>query len=135
MYLRKYMDRNKDKKQFMIGALYIHPSGNVEHFVHDMDKVLSQVPKRLSWFLVGDMNIDLLEFENNKWKTDRTSAPKDHIFVKLNDRDRHESILAGNIPTDISGHLPFFLFPSVAPRSNQRNRPFVTILSEKNNKI
>ena len=34
----------------MIGALHRHPNGNLKHFVHDMDKVSSHVPKRLGVF-------------------------------------------------------------------------------------
>ena len=45
--------------EFMIGALYKHQNDSVEHLVHVISKVLSQVLKRLSCFLVGDMNIDL----------------------------------------------------------------------------
>ena len=152
-YENTWIEIKTTNNEFIIGALYRHPNGNVEHFVHDMDKVLSQVPKRLSCFLVGDMNIDLLKFKNNLTFeyfttlsaqnfmpfisaptriTDRTSTLIDHIFVKLSDNDRHASVLAGNILTDISDHLPNFLLLNDAPRSNQKNRPFVRIFSEKN---
>ena len=77
------------------------------------------------------MNIDSLKFWNNLTLeyfttlsadnfmpfisaptriTDITSTLIDHIFVKLNDKDRHASVLAGNILTDISDHLPIFYY-------------------------
>ena len=152
-YENIWIEIKTKNNKFIIGALYRDPNGNVEHFVHDMDKVISQVPKRLSCFLVGDINIDLPKFENNLTFeyfttlsayncmplisaptniTDRISTLIDHIFVKLKDKDRHASVLAGNILTDITDRLPIFLLLNYAPRSNQKNRPFVRIFSEKN---
>ena len=149
-YGNTWIEIKTKNNEFIIGALYRHPNGNVEHFVHDMDKALSQVPKRLSCFLAGDMNIDLLKFENNLTFeyftrnfmpfisapthtkiTDWTSTLIDHIFVKLNDRNRHASVLAGNILTDIADHLPNGLILNDVSQSNQKNRPFVRMFSEK----
>ena len=130
--------KNKDKNnEFIIGALYRHQNDIVEHFVRNIGKVLSQVLKRLSCFPVGDMNIDLLKFENHlKFEyfttlsahnfipvisaltrtTDITSTLIDHICVKLNDKDRHGSVLSGNMLTVISDHLPLFVSLTDAPR-------------------
>ena len=115
-YENTWIEIKTKNNKFIIGVLYRDPNGNVEHFVHDMDKVLSQVPKRLICFLVGDMNIDLPKFENNLTFeyfttlsahncmpfisaptriTARISTLIDHIFVKLKDKDRHASVLAG----------------------------------------
>ena len=53
--------------EFIIVALYRHSNGKAEHFVHDMDQVLRDEPKRTNCFLDGDMNIDLLTSEVIVW--------------------------------------------------------------------
>ena len=137
----------------VIAAVYRHPNGDVGHFVTDMDNALSHIPKHTNCFLVGDMNIDLLKFENdmtfNYYSTlsehnfmpyisvptritDYSATLIDHVFVKLNDKRRKSKITTGNILTDVTDHLPNFLLLSDIPTSKRNHRPLIRIFSERN---
>ena len=133
---------------FVAGAVYRHPNGLVEHFVTDMEATFSKIPPNQTCFFVGDTNIDLMKYDNNMSFdyftslssnnfipyistptriTDTSATLIDHIFTKLSPKHHSAAILAGNLSSDLSDHLPNFLIwedTSCAPSNNRRSQDY-----------
>ena len=52
------------KNEFNIGGIYRHPNGNMKHFVDDLERTLMIINEKASCILAGDINIDIIKFEN-----------------------------------------------------------------------
>ena len=50
---------------YVIGGLYWHPNGSVHHFINDLTKVMEPIDPTKVYILAGDINIDLIDFNNN----------------------------------------------------------------------
>ena len=103
--------------------------------------------------IVGDINIDLMKYENNMTLdyfttlssnnfmpyistptriTDSSATLIDHIFVKLGGNHRASNITARNLLTDIFDHLPSFLMWNYHQIACNKPRPFIRLYSEQN---
>ena len=49
----------------MIGEIYRHPNGAVNHFVNDLETALDKIDDKMTTVIVGDMNIHIMKFEND----------------------------------------------------------------------
>ena len=115
---------------YIVGGIYRHPNRNVSHFISDLEEVLNQIDNGKTMVLTGDMNIDIINFSNEdvvsyvntlmsygylpyitlpSRKTDFSMTGIDHIFVRLNRREKVHSKLSGFFYCDISDHLPSFI--------------------------
>ena len=52
------------KNEFIMGGIYRHPNGNMKHFVDDLERTLMTINGKTSCILAGDINIDIIKFEN-----------------------------------------------------------------------
>ena len=93
-----------DNRSIIIGCIYRHPNGNIEHFIKQYSNILEQMPMDSTCINGGDINIDLLNINNKDVLsyvtelslfnfspkiilptriTDSTCTLIDHIFLKL----------------------------------------------------
>ena len=108
-----YMHEN-----YVIGVIYRHPNGIVNHFVNDLENTLVKFDNKTTMIIAGDMNIDLIKFENDNTInyltallsnqyfpyvtlptriTDFSATCIDHIFVRFtkNHKSQLNQIMSG----------------------------------------
>ena len=147
----KWIELVIDKQNYIIGCIYRHPNGNIDHFRQTLIQSLEKIPRKSICIWGGDLNINLIDTHNvqvSNFITDVLSLgflPKiylptritdtsctliDHFFTRLPNSIVDKSIVSGNIFSDITDHLPIFLgIPMKNKDSN--NRQYIRILSEK----
>ena len=140
--------------EYVIAGIYRHPNGTVNHFVNDLEATLNKIDDKMTTVIVGDMNIDIIKFENDNSVnylttflshrylplitlptriTDFSATCIDHIFIKIpsNKKSKLDGIAYGILYCDISDHLPCFL--SLKCKSNANlTRPMTRIFGDKN---
>ena len=112
-----------------VGCIYRHPNGNMSHFNDSLSSCLQKFNKKNFFVLGGDTNIDLLK--SNKLQTqnyldimlshnfspnitiptrfsNKSMTLIDHIMTRLPKSKINSTIIAGNLISDISDHLPNF---------------------------
>ena len=52
------------RSEFILGGIYRHPNGNMKHFAEDLEQTVINVNGNASCILAGDINIDIIKFEN-----------------------------------------------------------------------
>ena len=52
-------------ESYVIGGIYRHPNGIVNHFVNDLENTLVKFDNKTTIIIAGDMNVDLIKFEND----------------------------------------------------------------------
>ena len=52
------------REKIILGGIYRHPKGKVQHFVDDMEATLKQFEPNITYVIIGDTNINLLNYEN-----------------------------------------------------------------------
>lgn len=115
-------------KNILIGTFYRHPSGNYDHFEQILKEHLASLnSKQKEVFLLGDFNINLLNYNNDHKTaqfldglldegfmqlitkptrvTDHTSTLIDHIFTNIPQKILNSGILFSRYL------LTYFLFP------------------------
>lgn len=137
--------------RFNILGIYRHPKGNKKHFIYDLSNTLGKLDGRVTTYLIGDINIDLLLYDKNKDHSDYASmlfskgfmpyitfptriTPHsatliDHIFVRSPNNDL-ESI-SGILYSDISDHLPCFISSRFKKRVKLSQRPQIRLYGQK----
>lgn len=136
----------------IVGGIYRHPKGNVSHFINDLDTTLRKLPKDKLCTTAGDLNINLIKYDNQHTSdylttllgynfipkitlptriTDLSTTLIDHIFLRMPRQLSNKYNLAGNLYCDISDHLPNFLIIE-SDKIVSNNRPMTRIFSEKN---
>ena len=144
-----YMNEN-----YVIGGIYRHPNGIVNHFVNDLENTLVKFDNKTTIIIAGDMNVDLIKFENdntinylttllsNQYLpyvtlptriTDFSATCIDHIFVRFakNHKSKLNQIMSGIFYCDITDHLPCFLSIKIK-LSNILKRPLTRIFGDRN---
>ena len=143
-------------KQFCLGGIYRHPGGNVDHFTTDLENSLHLIDKQRSCVFAGDINIDLIKYENEKsfnyvttFLTHKyfpyitlptriamchSSVPSatciDHIFVKTGKNDQQFRIKSGILYSDISDHLPCFISIHTKHNNGAAKRPMTRLFGQ-----
>ena len=149
-----WVELQVNNEVYIIAGIYRHPNGNVNHFVSSLEKALTKIPEHANCVIAGDMNIDLINYNNPTCFeyfttlssfdylpyiitptriTDNTATIIDHIFIKMAKSNKNSIINSGNLFCDISDHLPnFAIIENMTPRNNKQKRPLIRIFSEKN---
>ena len=146
------------KRDFIVGGICRHPNGNVKHFVSDLEVSLDKIPDGISAILAGDINIDIIKYNNEETVhylttllscrflpyitlptriTEYSATCIDHIFVKLSKTSRaiYSDILAGMLYCDITDHLPCFVSLKCIDYINMNEIPKVRLYGERNCQI
>ena len=129
-----WIDVSVNKEKFTVAGIYRHPNQNIQKFFELIEPSLLLVNRAKSvCFGLGDVNIDLLKYDQNNYTktyldnlisynffpvllmpsriTDRSCTLIDHIYYKPNLRKGYNlhNVITGNIFADISDHLPGFI--------------------------
>ena len=141
--------------QNIVGGLYRHPNGKTAHFVNDLETSLHRIGDAVTTILAGDINIDLIKFENddtmnylitllsNRYLpyitlpsrlTDFSATCIDHVFVKFTRQElvNAADVISGMFYFDMTDHLPCFL--SIKSKYNPSNtaKPKVRLFGDRN---
>ncbi len=138
-------------KNFTVGGIYRHPNGNLIHFTSNLDKLLENLPKKRSIIIAGDMNIDLLKYQNENNLnyittfmshrflpyiitptriTSHSATCIDLIFLRINKDLGNTDVTSGIIFSDLSDHLPCFMSLKSNQNSNVTTRPLIRLFGE-----
>ena len=119
--------KNKKGKNFLCGCIYRHPNTDISNFHDHIESLLKRLDKnKYNVFIMGDFNIDLLQYESNSHTkdfinsvishsflpyihqptrvTDHSATVIDNIFSNITDFDT----LSGNITSIIADHFAQF---------------------------
>ena len=143
------------KNEFIIGGIYRHPNGNMKHFVDDLERTLMTINGKTSCIPAGDINIDIIKFENEGTMnylttlfsyrflpyitlpsriTNFSATCIDHIFVRIadNKRIKPDDIASGLLFNDITDHLPCFISIKCGIHNTKMSRPLTRVFGDKN---
>ena len=146
------------RNEFILGGIYRHPNGNIKHFVDDLERTLLTINGKASCILAGDMNIDIIKFENEGTMnylttlfsyrflpyitlpsriTNFSATCIDHIFVRIVDNKRIKTgdIASGLLFSDITDHLPCFISIKCGNYITKNDRPLTRVFGDKNRKV
>ena len=136
--------------KYTVCGIYRHPNGNTDHFINDLNAFCQGLPANEVLIIAGDMNIDLIKYEDNAVLgflttlmsysfiplvtlptriTYHSATCIDHIFIKTG---QNFDIHPGITHADISDHLPTFIMIDCKIQMVKRKRPMVRIFSDKN---
>ena len=142
-------------EDYVVGGIYRHPNGNTAHFIDDLETAIGKLKDNVTVILAGDINIDIIKFENEKTMaylttllsnrffpfitlptriTDFSATCIDHIFVKPGGHVKQNisEIYSGIFYCDISDHLPCFLSLKGKNCSTKYTRPKTRIFGDRN---
>jgi len=149
---------SSESKKLIVGGIYRHPNQNITEFKCKIEQVLQSLSNHSSpCIIAGDINIDLIKFESHSGTaayidnllcnnfipaitiptriTSSTSTLIDHIYAypgkKRNNYNEFE-LKSGNLLSDISDHLPNFIFILNNEKMKEKDRPMVRIFSQTN---
>ena len=150
----KWIELKTPEATYIVGGIYRHPNGNVQHFIKDLEDCIGMVPQNVNCILAGDININLMNYNHSTCFeyftllssfnftpcittptriTDDKATLIDHIFIRRTKHSLSYNISSGNLFCDITDHLPNFILVS---RQNKyrinKDRPLTRIYSEKN---
>ena len=147
-----WVELKSDLKPIIIGGIYRHPNGKVNHFTEQLEASLAKLKNTETCVIAGDININLLNYNHTLTNeyidmmlssnflpritlptriTDTTVTLIDHIFTKLPVDSIGNEIIAGNIYCDITDHMPNFICLPIKCADIHQQRK-VRIYSEKN---
>ena len=129
-------------QKVIIGGIYRHPHGEVDHFNDALKNVISKIDDNTLAIVLGDINIDLLiendvkrnHYLNNYFEhnfipcitlptriTHHSATLLDHIFIKNPKKTIQNKCSSGNLITDISDHLSNFTLLDIKAPSIKDN--------------
>jgi len=136
----------------IIGCVYRHPNGRVEHFTEQFEKVMQSISKENKLcFVCGDFNINALNRSHSQTAdfvntilaqnfipqitvptriTENSATLIDNIFMKHGKKISNIDTLSGNLYCGITDHLPNFIL--YGEKKLYKSRPYVRIFSDKN---
>ena len=140
---------------YLIGGVYRHPNGKVEHFTSSLENTLDKLDPKAVCIIAGDTNIDLIKIHREDTFqyftlltsynflphivtptriTDNTATLIDHVFIRQPSKQIETHIIAGNIISDVSDHLPNVIFIENKRKkpNTKKERSFIRIFSGKN---
>ena len=150
----KWLRFNINNQVVIIGGIYRHPKGNIEHFNNALNNVTSKINDNTLAIVLGDININLIS-ENEKVQTyinnflaknfipcitlptrirNYSTTLIDHIFIKNPRKLIQNKCSSGNLIFDITDHLPNFMFLNIeVPLIN--DRPYIRLFTENRIKL
>ena len=63
-----WVELQTKRLNYVIGAIYRHPDGDTGHFTEDLKSTLDKLSDKDACILLGDTNIDLLQYENSTYQ-------------------------------------------------------------------
>ena len=151
-----WLEVEANDQKIVIGSVYRHPGTRLNAFVTNLESTLQKIDNQCCESLVcGDFNADGLKLDTNRSTadfynclmtynfvpaitlptriTDTTMTLIDNIFIKINKKNINDKVLAGNIYSDISDHLPnFIIIQGHKQLSSASSRKKVRIYGEQN---
>ena len=148
----KWLSCKINNQKIILGGIYRHPKGEIDHFNNALKKSLSNIKNDTLAIILGDFNIDLIKesdpkvncylsnyFENNFIPcitlptriTYHSATLLDHIFIKTPKKFIQNKCSSGNLITDLSDHLPNFSFIDIKTTSI-KDRPFIRLFTQTN---
>ena len=106
------------REMIILGGIYRHPKGKVQHFVDGMEATLKPLESNITYVIIGDTNINLLNYENLHTRDYLTQLlvynfiPKitlptrikdtsmtliDNIFLRIPKNDIDKPVYCGNL--------------------------------------
>ena len=150
-----WIQLTKAETTIIIGGIYRHPKGNITHFNGSLTHSLENIKETETCILVGDININLINLDNQKTYDYLTSLLSqnfipgitlptrikddsmtliDHIFVRLPHKRSDRKLLSGNLFSDITDHLAIFVCIEVSAKNNVNKRAKTRIYNDNNYK-
>ena len=147
----KWVSFKINNQKVIIGCIYRHPKGNIDHFTSALKNTISHINDNTLAIILGDINIDLMQesdakvntyinnfFEHNFIPcitlptriTHHSATLLDHIFIKSPKKLIQNKCSSGNFIADLSDHLPNFTFLDIETKS-VKDRPYTRIFSQK----
>lgn len=152
MFENKWLSFKINNQKIILGGLYRHPSGEIDHFNDALKNTLNKIDDNTLAIVLGDINIDLINEDDSKRNnylnnffehnfipcitlptriTHHSATLSDHIFIKTPIKLIQNKCSSGNLITDISDHLSNFTFIDIKTPSI-KDRPFVRLFTKKN---
>ena len=149
----KWLSLYINNQKVIIGGIYRHPKGNIEHFNSNLHNTIKQIKYNTLAIILGDININLMSESNEKVQSylnnylesnfipcvtlptrirNHSATLIDHIFLKNPRKFIQNKCSSGNLVFDISDHLPNFMFLDINTPLI-KDRPYVRLFTE--NKI
>ena len=140
-----------NKNEFIFSSIYRHPNGNIDHFVDSIEHIFSNLKDNVTYMVAGDININLMNTEDSKTSNyaekflkanftpcinlptrfcDSTATLIDHIMLKVPQKLIQTKVVAGNLISDITDHLPSFLLIDTKI-AKCINRPYIRLFTKK----
>ena len=147
----KWLNFKINNLNVIIGGVYRHPKGNINHFNTALNNIISQINDNTLAIVLGDININLLSDANEKVDDylnnflsnnfipcitlptrirNHSVSLIDHIFIKTPNKLIQNKCSSGNLITDISDHLANFSFLDIKTPSIN-DRPFIRLFTDK----
>ena len=147
----KWLRFNINNQSVILGGIYRHPKGDKKHFNDSLKNVISQINDDTLAIILGDININLLTEDCDKVQSylntfleksfipcitlptriaDHSATLIDHIFIKCPRKLMQNKCSSGNLISDISDHLPNFMFLNIEVPSI-KDRPYIRLYTEK----
>ena len=151
----KWLHFNINGQAVIVGGIYHHLKGNIQHFNDALKNTISQIHDDTLAIILGDININLLSENNEKVENylnnflekslipcitlptrirDYSATLIDHIFLKCPRKLLQNKCSSGNLIFDVSDHLPNFMFFNIDVPSI-KDRPHIRLFSEKRKKL
>ena len=144
-----------NNKNMLLGCIYRHPKSPsaIPHFTENLNELMKNINEKTTAIIAGDFNIDLIDSENTHVEqyvdtilqnsfipcitiptriTDRSATLIDHILLKTTKNHIHTKVSAGNLISDISDHLPNFIYIDLVIQK-YKDRPLIRLFTR--NKI
>ena len=139
------------KEKIIIGCIYRHPDGNLEHFNDAYTKYIEKLDKKATCMIGGDLNIDLLQFERDNINeylatnlennfvpcitlptriTEKSATIIDHVFLRMPLHKIQTKVNAGNLFCSITDHLMKFTLLETNTKNN-KERPYIRQITKK----
>ena len=118
---------NKNDKNFLICCVYRHPSSNIDNLTSHFQNHLSKLSSNKLLFIMGDFNVNLLDFSSHTPTSDfvnnffshsllpcihhptRVSEHRASIIDNIYTNATNANIVSGNILMQITDHFPQFM--------------------------
>ena len=148
----KWLSFKINNQNVVVGGIYWHPKGNIEHFNDALKNTISHINDDTLALIIGDININLMSEDNVKVQTyinnyleknfipcitlptritNYSATLIDHIFIKTPRKLIQNKCTSGNLIFDISDHLPNFRFLNINTPSINENLIFDFLLIRK----
>ena len=133
---------NKNDKNFLICCVYRHPSSNIDNLTSHFQNLLSKLPSNKLLFVMGDFNVNLLDyashiptgdFVNNLFSHSllpcihhptRVSEQRGSIIDNIYTNATNANITSGNILMQITDHFPQFMILKNTHVSHSKSESF-----------